>query len=767
MTVGSSATKTHQAFTIAPSILDDTAAVPVAAVEVDDVWVQVLVAAAGELDDGIDVPGGLNDPAGWPDVWDSWIATIGDHGIVELAGAAGFAYPELATINPANANPLEQWLNPTVDEATKTAIQTKAIDRYQQLAAGTVDTIGGYSLADLTPPDDAELPVGFHGWTATAAQLAVAQSDLMNAVATPSSVAVIVNAENRIVAATVPGLDPGALTQIKAAATAITTTALSKQPAGKTAIAEAFATDPDLVAVAGPHIGWARTQEALLLIRASTPTEQRALINTELDTRVEAAATVVAHHDAFTAAYNPGGALHLADDDIGSFTATAGAYLAAHKTMRTAALQAIDPPAEAPGGVIPAGMVTGAWRSWAKHRPLPLIRAAAVDLGLDPAAAASASRAQLQNYVAAHWDPAYGKTAIAASITTTTPDVKPGASSPTPPGSTTAVMPSTAVPSAGLSGVASGWGAKQSSLVAALKHHDASHSGLPRPVATAAVNGWGFPPAANPMQLGGAHTKSLHTGPDGATWMFKPDKTTGGARADAEASAATIMARAGLPAIPCYRATIGGKPGSVQPLAAGCVALGDNPTVWSQADVDAVVRYHVAAWAIGDHDGHGANMLRTPAGGLVACDHGQAFKFFGQDRLSSDYHPNGAYGAHPPVYAQAYQAAKNATLAAGVTVRATAALGTLAAFEAIPDDQYRTMLYDTAHHGATSGNVHWYQQMRHDAAKQHATKHPTVEQIANVFLDRAVTRKQQLRQQFKAFFTNEQIAGADTLDVTF
>ena len=100
---------------------------------------------------------------------------------------------------------------------------------------------------------------------------------------------------------------------------------------------------------------------------------------------------------------------------------------------------------------------------------------------------------------------------------------------------------------------------------------------------------------------------------------------------------------------------VGGQLGSIQPLVSGASSLPSDPKAWSQAEVDAVVRYHVAAWAVGDHDGNHTNILRTPSGGLLPVDQGQAFKFYGSDRLDASYHPNGSYGAAPPVFHQAYE----------------------------------------------------------------------------------------------------------------
>ena len=135
------------------------------------------------------------------------------------------------------------------------------------------------------------------------------------------------------------------------------------------------------------------------------------------------------------------------------------------------------------------------------------------------------------------------------------------------------------------------------------------------------------------------HTKTLHTDPDGGAWLHKPDKT-GGARAHAEAAAATLHNLAGVRTPPVYVRDVDGKAGALQPWVAGASQLDADPADWSQADVDQLVRFHVAAWACSDHDGNAGNILRTPGGGLAPIDHGQAFRYFGDDRLALDYDPN-------------------------------------------------------------------------------------------------------------------------------
>jgi hypothetical protein len=303
--------------------------------------------------------------------------------------------------------------------------------------------------------------------------------------------------------------------------------------------------------------------------------------------------------------------------------------------------------------------------------------------------------------------------------------------------------------------------AKQQGIVAALKAHQGLTADLPPRPSAAEVAAWSFGPGTS-AALGGAHAKTLHAAPDGSLWLFKPD-ATGGARAEAEATASAVYHRVGIPSVGVYARSIGGKAGCVQPIVSGASNLAADPKSWSQADVDAMVRTHVAAWGVGDHDANHTNVLRTPSGGLLPVDAGQAFKFFGSDRLDVDYHPNGSYGAAPPVFHQAYKAAKAGGLAPGVRIRPEAALPAIKAFEAIPDSQYRAMLAGVATKGVAGGAA-WVPAMRKAAQQRLGTKTVSDAQVAAEFVDHAVARKNGLRQAFAGFFASLGFDGATKLE---
>jgi hypothetical protein len=303
---------------------------------------------------------------------------------------------------------------------------------------------------------------------------------------------------------------------------------------------------------------------------------------------------------------------------------------------------------------------------------------------------------------------------------------------------------------------ATGFAAKHKQLVAALAHVKATTADLPPHLETNAVTSFEFGKGKAAV-LGGMHAKTIHTGPDGGNWLFKPDKQARGARAHAEAAASALLQAAGVPSVPVYAVTIGGKPGAVQPLIHGATQLDPDPAGWTQAEADAIVRYHVAAWLAGDHDGKPDNVLRTPSGGLVPIDQGQAFKFYGTDKLDMSFHPNATYGAERPVYHQLYEAHLNGALGPGVMINPLVAHPVIKQYEKVPDAQLRAILHDTAYQGASSGVVAWIPVMRARAAKQHGISESAVTkpQIAEAFLDHACERKHALRAAFADFFTTQ------------
>lgn len=250
--------------------------------------------------------------------------------------------------------------------------------------------------------------------------------------------------------------------------------------------------------------------------------------------------------------------------------------------------------------------------------------------------------------------------------------------------------------------------------------------------------------------LGGVHAKHVYREPSGREWLFKPDKH-GGAVAHAEAAAAAVSRRAGLPTLETAVVELDGKVGSVQPLIAGARPLPGDPREWSPIQVHAILACHVVDWLLGDHDGNPPNFLlvgsdadadRVP----VRVDRGQAFKFFGEDRLALDYEPNAKHGAKPHAAILAYRAAREGR----IRLDPYALYPVIRSAQSIPDEEYIGLLRPLAEAGARSSDrdCAWRARVAR-AAEERLGRKPDAAEIAEAFLAMAVERKRSLKRDFE------------------
>lgn len=695
--------------------------------------------------------------------------------LADLAAQHGFEHPMLAGVSehPGEdaVNPLAHWLDPTFPShgVSKLAIQNMAHDRYAKLCQGS--TIGGLDLAGLHALEGTDPPGFTAAWTATPAEIDEARQELQTALHAVASggpdlgtaVVTLLAAEKHLMTADCASLPE--LPAWKTAAAGHVSTALQQVPEEFLSEAiEAGQADGSITAaqasVLPPHA-------AVLLMRAGTPPDVStglaglaASYNQQLD-------TLQAAHAKFSQ-FKPSAAVPLslpslagdphAAQQIADFAKTTGEYLTAHAKVATWSQSApgLTGPDAAewlqPSAAVSAEALSKEFTAWGKHQDTADLQPVAATLGMGHAE--HASKVQALKYIASHWDPSADKAAIQFDVTakslTAAGSVPASAAEPAP----AVLMKSLASELAGAQ--TGGFAAKHKRLVAALAHAKATAADLPPRLDAGTVASFSFGTGTD-ADLGGIHAKSVHDGPGGGQWLFKPDKQAKGARAHAEAAASALLHAGGVPSVPVYAVKIDGKAGSVQPLLKGAKQISSDPKKWTQAEVDSVVRYHVAAWLAGDHDGKPDNVLRTASGGLVPIDQGQAFKFYGNDKLDLSYHPNSTYGAERPVYQQLYETHLTGGLAPGVKINPAVAHPVIKAYEKMPDAQLRAILHDTAHQGAASGVVAWVPAMRARAAKQHgiAKSAVTTAQIADAFLDHACERKNGLRAAFANFLTHQ------------
>ena len=807
--MGSGGQKAHEAIAIAPAAVTDVTVEDLDTAElyelgdtgaiddVDDLVSQLgpddydsFVAMANGLQDedyglGDDIPEhiqALKDTE-LKALTKSYLGNLSAEDLQQLAADHGFDHPTLVGLNESDQHPLVHWLDPAYpdDLATKAKIQVKANERYQALQAG--QTIAGMTLADVHA---AEANLGIHTdpvadwatWDASPAEVATAMADVTaraSSIGTlapadkAAGVAELVAAENKLQAASCPELGAG-LDEMKGAAAQLVDLH-TKSAVGYSGAATATALQ-EAGLLSKPEAQWLSPSEALTAARYASGAATRSDLQAAAAARGEVIAqleTYKANGIGTKAAFanidtstEPGRQQLLetinATQHAFALTAQAHGWQAADSNAVKAA--ALHPYPS--GAAYHHKDLSKDFRAWAKTQKLADLRTVAEAAGLSDATKAG-TRAQIQSYLAGQWDTNIDQSSIEATVKAKAA-AKTGSSTAPPPKATpqaVATPQNVAAAAKSATVVASGPGrftGKLGTLAAKLKAHQQIAADLPArtDTATVATHSWD----AGESWSKGSHESSLHTGPDGAQWMFKPDKSAKGARAHAEAAASNVFHRVGVAGVDVHVVTIGNRTGAIQPLVKGASNLEASPSSWSQADVDSVVRLHVAAWAVGDHDGHTSNVMRSPSGAVFAVDQGQAFKFFGRDKLDHGWHPTGNYGT--PVYHQAYTAHQHGGLGTGVQVRAKAALPIIKAFEALPDAQYRQMLTPTAHEGVKHG-VHWVEPMRKAAQTRLGKSTVTDSEVAEEFLRTAVDRKNNLRTAFAGFLGGLGVSDAQHL----
>lgn len=152
-------------------------------------------------------------------------------------------------------------------------------------------------------------------------------------------------------------------------------------------------------------------------------------------------------------------------------------------------------------------------------------------------------------------------------------------------------------------------------------------------------------------RVGGAHAKQFYVDADGNKWMFKPSSSEWVARA--EEAAYKLGRKINPDAVEVRVIKLDGKIGTIQKwkeAKTGVNLKGIDPTFLSSAEIEQIQKEHVIDWLISNHDGHGGQFITLTDDKLVGIDKGQAWKHFGDDILSINYHPNSVYGETEPIY---------------------------------------------------------------------------------------------------------------------
>lgn len=180
------------------------------------------------------------------------------------------------------------------------------------------------------------------------------------------------------------------------------------------------------------------------------------------------------------------------------------------------------------------------------------------------------------------------------------------------------------------------------------------------PVVIPSVDELKFVASGSEHGLEGAGEKSVYKDKKGHEWIFKIAKAKDGSSekpfaAYAQECFANIAMQVKSIHIPVKVTHIKGKMGTLQPWIpnSGNLKHAPSPATLTPQEREDVASEHMLDWLMSQHDSFGANLVRTKTGRIVGVDKEQGFRYFGADKLSTDYKPNTEFhGEKPPYYNQ-------------------------------------------------------------------------------------------------------------------
>ncbi len=664
---------------------------------------------------------------------------LDDHLAEELQGIAlaeGFPHPCVFT-KAGDDSPLAAWLHPLYSPESKGEIQQAALKRFFELADKSAllekEAVLAQSLGISPPTTPAP------AWDVPRFQQAMAEAQSLLSELPPNCtwqqvwspdyaepLGRLLDLEHQIHHATVPSTEAGFL-QTERDALAAEIDKRMPPSWGATPLYAELASSRGL-----EHAETLQTDQLLSWLRGkATPEEKEVIAEIALDRAARQQKLVAAAETLQSAIGSTTGSVHDSYHAIST----------AHQALAETKKNVVWGPAQSLPGVLGAvsdHQVTQAFEAFAKTLSLPALREAAAGHGLKHAEVAT--RSQLTNWLGARWKYGWKVDQKRAQIAERLAAKAEKKGSPTSGGQKAVSGPTASKGT---------FSSKVAAIAEVLAFRQQVATKVPAPLADEEFTKLSFTHDGSASALGGVHEKDFYRDQTGCRWLFKPDKTSGGAAAAAEAVTATLWRKAGLPSLDVRLSTLGGKKGCIQPLLAGAAACPPDVRKLSESELRQLAAEHVASWALSDHDGHAQNYLRTKEGGLVRVDRGQAFRYFGADRLDLGYHPNKTFGTPRPLHYALYEAASKNE----VQFDPRWTLPVIKAIEKIPDGEYRELLRPVAEAGVKGGKAGWLAPMRKRAAKRLGTPSVPDQEIAEEFLRTACQRKASLRKDFSRFLS--------------
>lgn len=255
---------------------------------------------------------------------------------------------------------------------------------------------------------------------------------------------------------------------------------------------------------------------------------------------------------------------------------------------------------------------------------------------------------------------------------------------------------------------------------------------------------------------GSSHSAQIYRDPKTQeNWLVKHAPKSAKFLADGDVAASQIASMSGLETPATFKTDLGKGPASAQymyPGAKDAWSGPPNPEKINDNDLMTIQKHHALDWMIGNHDSHERQFIRGQDGQLIGIDKGQAFKYFNNDRLHWNFHPNSLYGEHEPIYNTLYR-----NFAQGGRQLFDPRDGEYGKYiqglQSIPDDHYREMLRPYAEGAAKAGQLGTFTHPGYDGwAKGQRFQPNDVEG----FLDSAVSRKNTLTDQLGDLYDRAQ-----------
>ena len=191
---------------------------------------------------------------------------------------------------------------------------------------------------------------------------------------------------------------------------------------------------------------------------------------------------------------------------------------------------------------------------------------------------------------------------------------------------------------------------------------------------------------------GGTHGNWLFRAPDGRAFVFKFDNPLiSRAEEAADRISRLILGEGKAPA--AKHVELDGKPGVLLEWLEGEVIKPGHPHVPPakvlQDNRDDLIMHQVVDWLVSNHDGHGGNFL-VNKDGVAAFDKGQAWKWYGEDKLDENYKGTGSENPSYSVYHYLWEAIKAGDIDSEGVVEAAAKAVEMA--EQVSVEQYKQIV---------------------------------------------------------------------------